>query len=128
MSYGPRSRPAPAAEARIAAMEDAVNETVATLWEHLRDAGMPEVMLFLPDGSACRCHWEQTASIGGTRVALLGDQDRNIVRIVPVDACTGIGIAAPKGTDPAAYRSVIQRRLDEARGRLDARRAGGLDR
>lgn len=92
-----------------------MNETVATLWEHLRDAGMPEVMLFLPDGSACRCHWEQTASIGGTRVALLGDQDRNIVRIVPVDACTGIGIAAPKGTDPAAYRTVIQRRLDEAR-------------
>ena len=47
------------------------------------------------------------------RVALLADQDRKIVRIVPVHDCKGIGIASPKGTDPAGYRSVVQAKLKE---------------
>ena len=84
------------------------------LWEQLRDAGMPEVMLFLPDGSACRCHWDNTSQLGTTRVALLGDQERNIVRVVPIGACVGIGVASPKGTDPNAYRGVIRDRLASA--------------
>jgi hypothetical protein len=87
---------------------------ITDLWQQLRDAGMPEVMLFLADGSACRCHWDNTAQLGETRVALLGDQERNIVRIVPIESCTGIGIASPKGTDPNAYRGVIQQRLASA--------------
>ena len=91
-----------------------MDDLIVELWQHLRDAGMPEVMLFLPDGSAFRCHWDQTAMLGPTRVALLGDQERNIVRIVPVGACIGIGVASPKGTDPSAYRAVIRGRLDNS--------------
>ena len=64
---------------------------------------MPDVMLYLADGSACRCHWDNTALIGEVRVALLADQDRKIVRIMPIHDCKGIGIASPKGTDPAGY-------------------------
>ena len=51
--------------------------------------------------------------IGTVRVALLADQDRKIVRIMPVHECKGIGIASPKGTDPAGYRSVVQGKLNE---------------
>jgi hypothetical protein len=86
---------------------------ITTMWEGLRDAGLAEVMLYLPDGSAARCHWDDTAVVGGTRVALVADQDRNIVRIVPVDTCTGIGVASPKGVDPAGYRAVVRGRLVE---------------
>ena len=74
---------------------------------------MAEVMLYLADGSAYRCHWDETALIGEIRVALLADQDRKIVRIVPVHECKGIGIASPKGTDPAGYRNHIRSKLEE---------------
>ena len=91
-------------------------ELISEIWSGLRDAGLPEVMLFLPDGTASRCHWDDTAIVADIRVALLGDQERKIVRIIPVDACVGIGIASPKGTDPMSYRGVVkeklQRRLD----------------
>ena len=91
-------------------------ELISEIWSGLRDAGLPEVMLFLPDGTASRCHWDDTAIVADIRVALLGDQERKIVRIIPVDSCVGIGIASPKGTDPMSYRGVVkeklQRRLD----------------
>src|SRR4051794_39193962 len=87
-------------------------ELITELWEGLRDAGLPEVMLYLPDGSACRCHWDDTSLVGPTRVALLADQDRNIVRIMPVDACTGIGIPSPKGVDPVSHRAMVRGKLD----------------
>jgi len=86
-------------------------EQFTELWQGLRDAGLPEVMLYLPDGSASRCHWDDTALVGETRVALLGDQDRNIVRIMPVDACIGLGIPSPKGVDPIGYRAVVREKL-----------------
>ena len=86
-------------------------QLISEIWEGLREAGLPEVMLYLPDNSASRCHWNETALIGETRVALLADQDRKIVRILPVDACTGIGVASPKGTDPSGYKAVVQRKL-----------------
>jgi hypothetical protein len=70
-------------------------------------------MLYLFDGSACRCHWDETAVIGTIRVALLADQERKIVRIMPIHDCKGIGIATPKGTDPAGYRTVVQGKLVE---------------
>src|SRR5262245_59147630 len=88
-------------------------DVITQIWSGLKDAGMPEVMLYLPDGTAYRCHWDDTALVGDIRVALLADQDRKIVRIVPVDQCQGIGIASPKGTDPAGYRSVVRGKLDE---------------
>src|SRR6516165_7157410 len=91
-------------------------DLIAQLWGALRDAGLPEVMLYLPDGSACRCHWDDTALIGQTRVALLADQDRKIVRIMPVEECKGIGIASPKGMDPAGYRTLVQGKLIERFG------------
>src|SRR5262245_55745709 len=81
------------------------------LWEGLRDAGLPEVMLYLPDGSASRCHWKDTALVGGTRVALLGDQERGIVRIIPIESASGIGVPSPKGVDPQGYRAVIFEKL-----------------
>src|SRR5262249_8926532 len=87
-------------------------DLITQIWSGLKDAGMPEVMLYLPDGTAYRCHWDDTALVGDIRVALLADQDRKIVRIVPVDQCQGIGIASPKGTDPAGYRSVVRGKLD----------------
>ncbi|AGA25503.1 hypothetical protein [Singulisphaera acidiphila] len=86
-------------------------ELISEIWAGLRDAGLPEVMLFLPDGTASRCHWDDTAIVADIRVALLGDQERKIVRIIPVDSCVGIGIASPKGTDPMSYRGVIKERL-----------------
>ncbi len=89
------------------------NGNITELWEGLREAGMPEVMLFLPDNTACRCHWDDTALVGNLRVALLADQERKIVRIVPVDQCIGIGIASPKGTDPSNQRGVIHAKLAE---------------
>ena len=86
---------------------------ITELWEGLREAGLPEVMLFLPDNTACRCHWDDTALVGNLRVALLADQERKIVRIVPVDQCIGIGIASPKGIDPSNHRGVIHEKLTE---------------
>ena len=86
---------------------------ITEIWSGLNDAGLPEVMLYLPDGAAYRCHWDDTATVGEVRVALLADQDRKIVRIVPVHQCQGIGIASPKGTDPAGYRAVVQAKLNE---------------
>jgi len=88
-------------------------DLITEIWAGLKDAGLPEVMLYLHDGSACRCHWDDTALIGDIRVALLADQDRKVVRVMPVHECQGIGIASPKGTDPAGYRSVIQGKLNE---------------
>jgi hypothetical protein len=81
---------------------------ITGLWEGLRDAGIPEVMLYLPDGTASRCHWDDTTLLGPTRVALLADQERGIVRVIPVSVCAGIGVASPKGTDPSGYRAVIR--------------------
>jgi hypothetical protein len=88
-------------------------DLITDIWSGLNDAGMPDVMLYLFDGTACRCHWDETALVGSVRVALLADQDRKIVRIVPIHECKGIGIASPKGTDPAGYRSVVQSKLRE---------------
>ena len=41
-----------------------MTDLIAEIWSGLKDAGMPEVMLYLSDGSACRCHWDETALIG----------------------------------------------------------------
>ena len=70
-------------------------QLISEIWSGLRDAGMPEVMLYLPDHSASRCHWDDTVEIGGIRVALIADQERQIVRLLAVDTCTGIGVATP---------------------------------
>lgn len=86
-------------------------QLITEIWEGLKAAGMPEVMLYLPDLTASRCHWKDTTLIGETRVALLADQDRQIVRILPVDSCVGIGIASPKGVDPSGYKTVVHSRL-----------------
>ena len=91
-------------------------ELISEIWSGLRDAGLPEVMLYLSDGTASRCHWDDTAIVGNIRVALLGDQERKIVRIMPVDFCVGIGIASPKGTDPMSYRGFVQNKLLERFG------------
>src|SRR4051812_8182897 len=88
-------------------------QLISDLWAGLRAAGLPEVMLYLPDNSACRCHWNDTAEIDGIRVALLADQDRQIVRIVPIDTCVGLGIASPKGVDPTGYKLLIHKKLRE---------------
>jgi hypothetical protein len=106
-------------------------ELISEIWSGLRDAGLPEVMLFLPDGTASRCHWDDTAIVADIRVALLGDQERKIVRIIPVDSCVGIGIASPQGTDPMSYRGVVKeklaRRLDpEQDVAADSSSAGAL--
>jgi hypothetical protein len=90
-----------------------MTDLISDIWKGLREAGMAEVMLYLPDGSASRCHWDSTALIGETRVALLGDQDRNIVRIIPIASCIGIGIPSPKGIDPLGYRAVVLSKLHE---------------
>jgi hypothetical protein len=90
-----------------------MSDLIAEIWSALKDAGMPEVMIYLRDGSAYRCHWNETALVGAIRVALLADQDRKIVRIVPIEDCQGIGIASPKGTDPAGFRAVVQNKLNE---------------
>ena len=81
------------------------------LWEQLKDKGIGDVMLYLADGSASRCDWNDTAMLGEVRVALLGDQDRGIVRIVEIDSCKGLGIPSPKGIDPRGYRSVVMEKL-----------------
>lgn len=86
--------------------------SIEKLWQGLRAAGIPEVMLYLRDGSASRCHWDDTAEIDGARVALLGDQERGIVRIIPVEECIGIGVPSPKGVDPVGYRSTVRGKLD----------------
>jgi hypothetical protein len=90
-----------------------MSESITQIWSGLRDAGMPEVMLFLPDGTASRSHWDETAMIGPIRVALLGDQERKIVRVVPVDTCVGIGVATPKGIDTSCFRTMVQSKLNE---------------
>jgi hypothetical protein len=54
--------------------------------------------------------------VGTTRVALLADQDRKIVRIMPIAECKGIGIASPKGIDPMGYRPVVQEKITERFG------------
>lgn len=87
---------------------------ITSLWESLRDTGLPEVMLYLSDGGAYRCHWDDTVMLGDTRVALLGDQDRGIVRIIPVEACIGLGVPSPKGVDPLGYRSVVREKVIES--------------
>ncbi len=91
-------------------------QLISEIWQGLRDAGLPEVMLYLDDNSASRCHWDETTMIGEVRVALLADQDRKIVRILPVDACTGIGIASPKGVDPSGYKGVVRLKLAQKFG------------
>jgi hypothetical protein len=93
-----------------------MGQLISEIWEGLRNAGLPEVMLYLPDQSASRCHWRDTALIGDVRVALLADQDRQIVRILPVDSCVGIGVASPKGVDPSGYKTVVYRKLREKFG------------
>ncbi len=90
-----------------------MTDLITDIWAGLKDAGMPDVMLYLSDGTASRCHWDETALVGTIRVALLADQERKIVRIVPVHECKGIGVASPKGTDPSGYRSVVQSKLNE---------------
>jgi hypothetical protein len=90
-----------------------MTDLISAIWSGLKDAGMPDVMLYLADGTAWRCHWDNTALIGEIRVALLADQDRKIVRIMPIHECRGIGIASPKGTDPAGFRAIVQSRLNE---------------
>jgi hypothetical protein len=95
-------------------------ELISEIWNGLRDAGLPEVMLYLADGTASRCHWNDTAMVGSVRVALLGDQERKIVRIMPVDLCVGIGIASPKGSDPMSYRGFVQGKLNERFGGEEA--------
>ncbi|MGZ5976505.1 MAG: hypothetical protein ACXWNX_03410 [Isosphaeraceae bacterium] len=49
-------------------------------------------------------------------MALLADQDRKIVRIMPIEECKGIGIASPKGTDPMGYRALVLEKLNECFG------------
>jgi hypothetical protein len=90
-----------------------MSESISQIWAGLRDAGMPDVMLFMPDGTASRSSWDETAMIGAVRVALLGDQERKIVRVIPVDSCIGIGIATPKGIDTSCFRGMVQTRLSE---------------
>lgn len=90
-----------------------MSDLITDIWEGMKDAGMPEVMLYLADGSASRCHWDETALVGSVRVALLADQERKIVRIMPIHDCKGIGVASPKGTDPAGYRAVVQAKLND---------------
>ncbi len=91
-------------------------QLISEIWEGLREAGLPEVMLYLADGSASRCHWDDTALIGETRAALLADQERQIVRIVPVETCVGIGVASPKGVDPSGYKLFVQNKLRRLNG------------
>jgi hypothetical protein len=93
-----------------------MTDLITQLWSAMRDAGLPEVMLFLPDGTACRCHWKDTTMIGTTRVALLADQERKIVRIMPIAECLGLGIAPPKGTDPMGYRPLVLEKLQQQFG------------
>ena len=77
-----------------------MTDLITEIWAGLKDAGMPDVMLYLADGSACRCHWDDTALIGTVRVALLADQDRKIVRIMPIHECQGNRRRQPQGHGP----------------------------
>ncbi|MDR3636607.1 MAG: hypothetical protein P4L84_22585 [Isosphaeraceae bacterium] len=90
-----------------------MDDIITQIWSGLREAGLPEVMLYLPDNTASRCHWDDTALIGNVRVALLADQERKIVRLIPLESCTGIGIASPKGVDPMNHRGLVQSKLRE---------------
>lgn len=89
---------------------------ISEIFESLHNVGMSEVMLYLPDGSASRCHWKDTAILNGVRVALVADVDRGIVRVVPLDRCEGIGFPSPKGVDPMGYKAVIGAKLNEVFG------------
>jgi hypothetical protein len=100
-----------------------MSASISEIWAGLRDAGMPDVMLFLPDHTASRCHWDETAMIGSIRVALLGDQERKIIRVIPVDSCIGIGVATPKGIDTSCYRGMVQSKLTERLNRIPQRPA-----
>jgi hypothetical protein len=104
-----------------------MNDLISCLWADLRDAGLPEVMLYLADGTASRCHWDDTALIGQTRVALLADQERGIVRIIPIQSCAGLGIASPKGNDPSGFRHVVLEKLRTTFETSDSK-SPGLDR
>ena len=55
-----------------------MTDLISEIWAGLNDSGMPDVMLYLPDGSAYRCHWDDTAVIGTIRVApgRSGSEDR----------------------------------------------------
>lgn len=86
---------------------------ISEMFANLNQAGLSEVMLYLTDGSASRCNWRDTTDIGGIRVALLGDQERGIVRIVPLDSCESIGIPSPKGVDPNGYKAIVNAKLTE---------------
>src|SRR5271167_2187968 len=101
-------------------------DLITEIWAGLTAAGMPDVMLYLADGTACRCHWDETALVGGVRVALLADQDRKSVRIMPIHHCSGSGIASPKGIDPVGYRSIVHGKLTERfdQTRTDPDRSG----
>ena len=103
-----------------------MSESISQIWAGLRDAGMPDVMLFMPDGTASRSNWDETAMIGPIRVALLGDQERKIVRVVPVESCIGIGIATPKGIDTSCFRGMVQTRLSERSARPAPPRPAGV--
>jgi hypothetical protein len=89
---------------------------IEDLWLKLREAGMPDVMLYLPDHTATRCHWDDTVQLGALRVALLADQERNIVRVVPVSACEGIGLPSPKGIDTMNHRAFVKGKVRERFG------------
>ena len=103
-------------------------EFIEELWLKLHEAGLSEVMLYLPDHSASRCHWNDTALIDGIRVALVADQERNIVRVVPVSACAGIGLASPKGADCMTHRAFVKSKIAERFGPSEGTDPGGQDR
>ena len=94
---------------------------ISEMFAKLHESGLSEVMLYLPDGGASRCHWRDTAQLGDVRVAMLGDQERGIVRIIPLDNCAGIGIPAPKGVDPNGYKAVVTKKVNDLYG------GGGTD-
>ena len=98
---------------------------ISELFANLNSAGISEVMLYLMDGSASRCTWRDTAMIGEIRVALLGDQERGIVRIVPLDGCAGLGVPSPKGIDPNGYKALVNAKLTEFFGAKDAANSDG---
>ena len=89
---------------------------ISEMFAKLHESGLSEVMLYLPDGGASRCHWRDTAQLGDIRVAMLGDQERGIVRIIPLDNCAGIGIPAPKGVDPNGYKAIITKKVNDLYG------------
>lgn len=100
---------------------------ISELFSNLNSAGISEVMLYLNDGSASRCTWRDTAVIGDIRVGLLGDQERGIVRIVPLDGCAGLGVPSPKGIDPNGYKALVNAKLTEFFGIKAEPESAGAD-